>query len=219
MKRLIVFLSLTCVAIVAVARPKTDSDGYRVDAYVGDDEFVLAPPWDRQAVASDWRYVLRYVHHDYTVEGLSFSLMVVKGPGRGEYTLALHDTGSPPLREMSFEAFDGMTEEQKLAVATAKRRIDQATAQALYAKWVRVLLRVRYGDNGRLSTGATYYYLSAYGFNIGHMNALATGHSKGKTTGQIVQLGLLLRQYALAKDGANAAKLLMELRTQAGKGE
>lgn len=59
MKRLIVFLSLACVAIVATARPKTDSDGYRVDAYVGDDEFVVAPPWDRQAVASDWAQAKR----------------------------------------------------------------------------------------------------------------------------------------------------------------
>lgn len=179
------------------------------------DEFVVCQPLDSVSVQQGWRYALRYVQND-TKDNLSFGLVLMRTTGSPEFRLALYDGKA---MKPSFREFDEMGVDQKLKVSVAATVIDVEFAQVLYATWVRVLLGARHGNGDYQSTGSRYFYVSTYSLETQHMCAMATDFSRGKSSGDVVEIGALLRRYLQSDDAVTRKRLEEEIRVLCAKTE
>lgn len=182
------------------------------------DEFVVTVPYasDWIAIQQESKYALRYVQH---LGRLSFGLVMVVKPGTGgkDIQLALFENLRPP--DMDVETFEKLEWPEKIKIASKIKAVEMRFAQVLYDTWVRVLMRSRYGNGGRSSTGSELYYLSSYSITTGFMCASNTEQRPGKTTGRIVEISNLLRQYLLTNEESKSEDLEAQIRTLCAKVE
>ncbi len=171
-------------------------------------EFSRCFPLDWNSVARNWDYLIRYHYVDLR-HNESASLFLV----RQDKQMIL---ASVDFTKVSFTAFDAMDGSQKLAAAAFTMEIDVDLAQSIYRAWVRALLCSQ-AAGARDSTSPTDIYLSADGMDTGYMCASAQMVTPGATTGRIVEIGRLLKQYIEAGASAKSGPLREQIIKQCGE--
>lgn len=161
--------------------------------------FGPCSPADPRSISQGWQYLARYIHYEPGA-GLNFHCVLVSD--QGKFRLAVYEGD-----RINASGLDDLPADAKINSAAKVVDMTAEEAAAVYRAWTRVLLRSKYGSGASGIAARNYFYISAFGSDVGYMNADSVYSIPDSDTGDIVEVGRLLRKYAITEENGLRTEL------------